>query len=61
MPKRLWRMYWMKLEKNKTRWAVYDDILKIWFNGVLVGEVPIKEFPHLIVDLAKALRQQGIK
>ena len=51
----------MQLEKNKTRWAVYDDILKIWFNGVLVGEVPIKEFPHLIVDLAKALRQQGIK
>ena len=51
----------MQLEENKTRWAVYDDILKIWFNGVLVGEVPIKEFSHLIVDLAKALRQQGIK
>ena len=51
----------MQLEENKTRWAVHDDILKIWFNGVLVAEVPIKQFPHLIVDLAKALRHQTIK
>jgi len=48
----------MQLEENKTRWAVYDDILKIWFNGDLVGEVPLKEFPHLIIDLAKALRHK---
>ena len=51
----------MQIEENKTRWAVYDDILKIWYNGRLVGEVPLKEFPHLIVDLAKALRHQTIK
>ena len=51
----------MQIEENKTRWAVYDDVLKIWYNGDLVGEVPLKEFSHLIVDLAKALRHQTIK
>ena len=51
----------MQIEENKTRWAVYGDVLKIWYNGDLVGEVPLKEFPHLIVDLAKALRHQTIK
>mgnify|MGYP003117766627 FL=1 len=48
----------MQLEENKTRWAVYDDILKIWYNGDLVGEVPLQEFPHLIVALAKSLRHK---
>jgi hypothetical protein len=48
----------MELEPNKTRWAVHDDILKIWFNGVLVAEMPRKEFPHLILELAKSLKDQ---
>ena len=40
----------------KTRWAVYDDGLKIWFNGVLVAVVEPSEFKHMVSDLALWLR-----
>ena len=52
-----WRSY-LELEPNKTRWAVHGDILKVWFNGELVGEVQLKEFPSLILELAKSLKDQ---
>jgi hypothetical protein len=47
----------LELEPNKTRWAVHGDLLKVWFNGELVGEVQLKEFPNLILELAKALQE----
>ena len=40
----------------KTRWAVYDDGLKIWFNGVLVAVIEPSEFKHMGSDLALWLR-----
>ena len=43
----------------KTRWAVYDDGLKIWFNGVLVAVIDPSEFPHLMSDLALWLKHDS--
>tara|TARA_Y100000310_G_scaffold330332_1_gene401783 strand:- start:933 stop:1103 length:171 start_codon:yes stop_codon:yes gene_type:complete len=40
----------------KTRWAVYDDGLKIWFNNVLVAVIDPSEFKHMVSDLALWLR-----
>ena len=40
----------------KTRWAVYDDGLKIWFNGELVAKIDPSEFKHMVSDLALWLR-----
>ena len=48
----------MELEENKTRWAVHFDLLKIYYDGQLVAEVDIKEFPSMIVALAKALKEE---
>ncbi len=45
----------------KTRWAVYDDGLKIWFNGVLVAVVEPSEFKHMVSDLALWLRHNDAK
>tara|TARA_A100001388_G_C28494701_1_gene368733 strand:+ start:291 stop:467 length:177 start_codon:yes stop_codon:yes gene_type:complete len=44
-------------DDNKTRWAVHGDMLKIWYNGKLVGEVDQNEFAHLILQLAKSLKE----
>lgn len=52
-------MSWKSLDDNKTRWAVHCDVLKIWYNGKLVGEVDKNEFPHLILQLAKALKESS--
>lgn len=48
------------IEPNKTRWAVHgeDDVLRIWYNGELVGEIEGKEFAYLILELAKHLRER---
>ena len=43
----------------KTRWAVYDDGLKIWFNGELVAKIDPSEFPHLMSDLALWLKHDS--
>jgi len=40
----------------KTRWAVYDDGLKIWFDGELVAKIDPSEFKHMVSDLALWLR-----
>ena len=40
----------------KTRWAVYDDGLKIWFDGELVAKIDPIEFKHMVSDLALWLR-----
>ena len=42
----------------KTRWAVYDDGLKIWYNGKLIAEIHPDEFPYLLSDLAMHLRRK---
>jgi hypothetical protein len=51
------------IEPNKTRWAVHehDDVLRIWYNGELVGEVEGKEFAYLILELAKHLQERLAK
>jgi hypothetical protein len=42
--------------KPSFRWAVYDDGLRIWDNGGLIGVIPPKELPHLMADVANQLR-----
>jgi len=37
----------------KARWAVYDDALKIWYDGKLVAEIHPSEFKYLLKDLAE--------
>jgi hypothetical protein len=54
-------MSWKSLDDNKTRWAVHGDVLKIWYNGKLVGEVDQNEFPHLILQLAQSLKNENPK
>jgi hypothetical protein len=48
------------IEPNKTRWAVHekDDVLRIWYNGKLVGEIQGEEFAYLILELAKHLKER---
>ena len=43
----------------KTRWAVYDDGLKIWFDGELVAKIDPSEFKHMVSDLALWLRHNN--
>ena len=50
-------MHNMKLEENKTRWAVHFNLLKIYYEGKLVAEIDIDEFPMLIFELAKSLKE----
>lgn len=50
------------MEKSeRTYWAVYahEEKLNIWRNGQLVGEIPQKEFPAMILEMAKALRNKA--
>jgi len=42
----------------KTRWAVYDDGLKIWYNGKLIAEIHPDEFPYLLSDLAVYMKKK---
>tara|TARA_R100001015_G_scaffold13629_1_gene6063 strand:+ start:235 stop:384 length:150 start_codon:yes stop_codon:yes gene_type:complete len=42
----------------KTRWAVYDDGLKIWYNGKLIAEIDPDEFPYLLSDLAVYMKKK---
>ena len=48
---------------DRTYWAVYEHerVLKIWRGNDLVAEIPMDEFPHLILQMAKALKDDGKK
>lgn len=46
--------------KKRSNWAVHGEILKIWDGGVLVAEIPIREFSYLILELAKALKNEAM-
>ena len=37
----------------KTRWAVHDEALKIWYDGELVAKIYPSEFKYLLKDLAE--------
>ena len=44
---------------DRTYWAVYnhEQTLKVWRHGELVGEIPQSEFPNMILQMAKALKE----
>jgi hypothetical protein len=46
--------------KKRSNWAVHGDTLKIWDGGDLVAEIPIREFSLLILELAKALKNEAM-
>ena len=48
----------VSMKDVKTRWAVYDDGLKIWYNGKLIAEIHPDDFPYLLSDLAMHLRRK---
>ena len=39
-----------------TRWAVYEDGLRVWVDGELVAVIPPEELKHIIADAAELLR-----
>jgi hypothetical protein len=43
----------------KTRWAVYDDGLKVWYDGELVAKIHTSEFKYILADLALWLRHNN--
>jgi hypothetical protein len=43
----------------KTRWAVYDDCLKVWYDGELVAKIHPSEFKYLMSELALWLRHNN--
>ena len=43
----------------KTRWAVYDDGLKVWYDGELVAKIDTSEFKYILADLALWLRHNN--
>lgn len=45
--------------KKPSNWAVHGEVLKIWRANELVAEIPIDHFPHLILQLAKALKESS--
>ena len=46
------------MKDNKLRWAVYDDGLRIWYNGELIAKIPPKEFPFILAEMSVYLRHQ---
>ena len=42
----------------KTRWAVYDDGLKVWYDGELVAKIDTEQFPHILAEIAVYLRHK---
>ncbi len=48
----------VSMKDVKTRWAVYDDGLKIWYNGKLIAEIDPDEFPYLLSDLAVYMKKK---
>ena len=43
----------------KTRWAVYDDGLKVWYDGELVAKIHTSEFKYILADLALWLKHNN--
>ena len=43
----------------RTRWAVYDDGLKVWYDGELVAKIHPSEFKYILADLALWLRHNN--
>jgi hypothetical protein len=43
----------------RTRWAVYDDGLKVWYDGELVAKIHPSEFKYLLADLALWLKHNN--
>jgi len=43
----------------KTRWAVYDEGLKVWYDGELVAKIDPSEFKYLLAELAVYLRHSN--
>ena len=43
----------------KTRWAVYDDGLKVCYDGELVAKIDPSEFKYILADLALWLRHNN--
>jgi hypothetical protein len=46
------------MKDNKLRWAVYDEGLKIWYNGELIAQIEPEQFPFLLADIAVHLQYQ---
>lgn len=53
----------MQKGSERTYWEVYEHegVMKIWVGGKLVGEIPSKEFPHMILQIAKCLKNKDSK
>ena len=45
----------------KTRWAVYDDGLRVWYDGELVAKISTEDFKYILADLALWLRHNDAK
>jgi len=43
----------------RTRWAVYDDGLKVWYDGELVAKIHTSEFKYILADLALWLKHNN--
>jgi len=43
----------------RTRWAVYDDGLRVWYDGELVAKIHTSEFKYILADLALWLRHNN--
>ena len=43
------------------RWAVYDEGMKIWKDGKLVGVIDPEQYPHILSDIAVYLRHYSAK
>jgi len=44
------------MKNVETRWAVYDDGLRVWDNGKLIAVLPTSDFKYILSDLALWLR-----
>ena len=44
------------VKNAQTTWAVYDDGLKVWYDGELVAKIDSSQFKYILADLALWLR-----
>ena len=53
----------MEKHVDKIYWHVYDheDVLKIWKGNTLLAKIPRDEFPHMILQMAKCLKEKDSK
>ena len=43
----------------RTRWAVYDDGLRVWYDGEMVAKIHTSEFKYILADLALWLKHNN--